>query len=374
MDKYNKKTAFQKWFSAINFKELSKEAQNTIKNFDYYHKKLDFETTLKVLLHAVYEELPSYREITRGFLDKGLCQEVGIDSLSHSSLSRRGTEMKTEVLMEIFLNLVKKVSAQRPSSKTSSLQLIDSTTIPLNKTWFPWAKFRQTKSGIKLHLNLCYLDKDNQYPERFTITNAEEHDRNQFECLINKSEATYVVDRGYFDYKLLDRLHQDGYFFVTRTKSNTRITVLDQFSVEQPQISDGKIVSDQQVILGGGVGYVTERFRLVTLVTNGQKILRLVTNRFDVSANEVADMYQARWQIELFFKHLKQNLTIKQLYSKSEQGAVNQVILTLIATLLTYLVKIELNTKAFLFQLKRAFHYLRFEPETCWLDRYRSSG
>lgn len=101
-------------------------------------------------------------------------------------------------------------------------------------------KFRQTKSGIKLHLNLCYLDKDNQYPERFTITNAEEHDRNQFECLINKSEATYVVDRGYFDYKLLDRLHQDGYFFVTRTKSNTRITVLDQFSVEQPQISDGK--------------------------------------------------------------------------------------------------------------------------------------
>lgn len=99
------------------------------------------------------------------------------------------------------------------------------------------------------------------------------------------------------------------------------------------------------MILGGGVGYVTERFRLVTLVTNGQN-LRLVTNRFDVSANEVADMYQARWQIELFFKHLKQNLTIKQLYSKSEQGAVNQVILTLIATLLTYLVKIELNTKA----------------------------
>ncbi|MFC4720508.1 IS4 family transposase, partial [Enterococcus lemanii] len=267
---------------------------------------------------------------------------MGIDSLSHSSLSRRGTEIQTEVLMEIFGRLVQKVAQQRPSSKTSSLQLIDSTTIPLNKTWFPCAEFRQTKAGIKLHLNLCYLDKDNQYPESFTITNAKEQDRTQLEYFVNKAEATYVVDRGYFDYKLLDRLHHDGYFFVTRTKSNTRITVLDQLSVEQPETIDGQIISDQQVTLGGGVGYVTERFRHVT-------------NRFDVSASEVADMYQARWQIELFFKHLKQNLTIKRLYSQSEQGAINQVILTLIATLLTYLVKIELNTTATLFQLKRAF-------------------
>ena len=224
MDKYNKKTAFQKWFSAINVNECSREAQTTIKKFDYYHKKLDFETTIKILLHAIYEKLSNYREIGRAFMDKRLCQEVSINSLSHSSLSRRGTEIDTNILMEIVTNLVQKVSNKRPSSKTSSLQLIDSTTIPLNKTWFPWAKFRQTKSGIKLHLNLCYLDKNNQYPESFMITNYKEQDRSQFELLVNKTEATYVVDPGYFDYKLLDRLHNDGYFFVTRTKSNTRIT------------------------------------------------------------------------------------------------------------------------------------------------------
>ncbi|MGI6154778.1 MAG: hypothetical protein GX180_13735 [Enterococcus sp.] len=72
MDKYNKKTTFEKWVSAINFNELSEEAQITIKNFDYYHKKLDFETTRKFLLYAVYEELPSYREIGRAFMDKRL--------------------------------------------------------------------------------------------------------------------------------------------------------------------------------------------------------------------------------------------------------------------------------------------------------------
>lgn len=276
--------------------------------------------------------------------------------------------------MEMFTNLVREISKQQPSSKTSSLQIIDSTTIPLNKTWFPWAKFRKTKSGIKLHLNLCYLDKNNQYPESFTITNAEEHDRNQFELLVNKTEATYVVDRGYFDYKLLDRLHHDGYFFVTRTKSNTRITVLDQFPVDNPKMSNGKIISDQQVLLGGGVGYMTERFRLVTILTKGQKLLRIVTNRFDVSAEEVADMYQARWQIELFFKHLKQNVTIKKLYSQSEQGAINQVILTLIATLLTYLIKVKLGLTGTLFQLKRSFHYLMFAPSERWLEKYKPDG
>ena len=185
------------------------------------HKKLDFETTIKILLHAIYEKLPSYREIGRVFMDRRLCREVGIDSLSHSALSRRGTEINTNILMEIVTNLVQKVSNKRPSSKTSSLQIIDSTTIPLNKTWFSWAKFRQTKSGIKLHLNLCYLDQNNQYPESFMITNAKEQDRSQFELLVNKTEATYVVDRGYFDYKLLDRLNNDGCFFVIRSKSNT---------------------------------------------------------------------------------------------------------------------------------------------------------
>ncbi|WP_312541930.1 IS4 family transposase [Enterococcus sp.] len=371
MDKYNVKTSFQKWFSAINFSGLSENSQSLISDFDFYSKKLDFQTTLKVLLHAVYEELPSYREIDRAFLDQRLCKELGIDSLCYSSLSRRAPEIKQEVLMEIFTQLVARISVQQPSSKTTSLQLIDSTTIPLNKAWFPWAKFRKTKSGIKLHLNLCYLDKTNQYPESFTMTNASKHDRNHLEVLVDKTQATYVVDRGYFDYKLLDKLNRDGYFFVTRTKSNTKITILDQIEVADTTTRDGTIISDQQVILGGGVNHVTERFRLVTVLTKGQKILRMVTNHFDVSPNEVADMYQARWQIELFFKHLKQNLTIKRLYSHSEQGAINQVILTLIATLLTYVIKIELNTTATLFQLKRTFHYLMFEPAEEWFKRYR---
>ena len=204
-------------------------------------------------------------------MDERLCREVGIDSLSHSSLSRRWAEINRNILMEIFANLVQKVSTQRPSSKTSSLQLISSTTIPLNKIWFPWAEFHQTKSGIKLHLNLCYLDKNNHYPESFMITNTKQQDRIQFELLVNKTEAIDVVDRGYFDYKLLDRLDNDGYFFVTRKKSSTWITVLEQIVVDHPKTDDSTIISDQQIMLGGGTSYVTGRFRFVTILTKDNK-------------------------------------------------------------------------------------------------------
>ncbi len=137
MDKYNSKTSFQKWISSINFDELSENAKCTIQSFDAYSKKLDFQATLKVLLHAVYEGIDSYREIERAFMNRSLCKEVGIDSICYSSLSRRTAAISQEVLMEIFTRLACKVAEQKPSSKTTSLQLIDSTTLPLNKTWFP---------------------------------------------------------------------------------------------------------------------------------------------------------------------------------------------------------------------------------------------
>lgn len=102
MDKYNAKTTFQKWFSAINFDELSEEAQNWILQFDLYSKKLDFITAIKILLHTVYEELPSFREMDRAFMDRRFCKEIEIESLCYSSLSRKTAEISPDVLMEIF--------------------------------------------------------------------------------------------------------------------------------------------------------------------------------------------------------------------------------------------------------------------------------
>ena len=118
----------------------------------------------------------------------------------------------------------------------------------------------------------------------------------------------------------------------------------------------------------GAQNYLTSRFRLVTIQDQKGKILSFITNRFDCSATEIAEMYKARWQIELFFKHIKQHMTIKKFFSRNEQGVKNQLILAMIASLLTYLIQLETQTNHSIFQIKRLFRYLIFQPAEKWIE------
>lgn len=120
------------------------------------------------------------------------------------------------------------------------------------------------------------------------------------------------------------------------------------------------VISDQLVQLGSTT-YLTSLFRLVTIERKNQSNLRIITNRFDLSAEEIGEVYQSRWQIELFFKHIKQHMTIKTFFSKSEKGVENQVILAMITYLLTLLVKLELGLKQTLFQILRHLRALYYE-------------
>ncbi|MGX7352491.1 hypothetical protein [Enterococcus canis] len=180
MDKYNAKTSFQKWFSAVNFEELSAETQNWISQFDAYSKKLDFTTAIKILLHAVYEELPGFRKMDSAFIDRRLCEEIGIDSLCYSSLSRKTAEISQEVLMEIFIQLTRKAANERPSSKTTSLQLVDSTTIPLNKTCLS---------------NFCEISA---YFRRSCFFNTVYSEKGDVTRLLSRPLLSYFLTRPYF--------------------------------------------------------------------------------------------------------------------------------------------------------------------------------
>ncbi|APZ48768.1 hypothetical protein BW721_03250 [Jeotgalibaca sp. PTS2502] len=174
-----------------------------------------------------------------------------------------------------------------------------------------------------------------------------------------KQIATYIFDRGYLDFERFDQLHWDGYFFVTRVKKNTIVHVLDAFDTSE----SSDVISDQLVALGKQ-NYITSRFRLVTIRRKGRSNLRIVTNRHDLPAEEIGKMYQSRWQIELFFKHIKQHMTIKTYFSKSENGVANQLCLAMIVYLLTLLIKLELNLKQTSFQILRRLRSVQFEPYT----------
>src|SRR5690625_2086407 len=336
MDKNTLKTSFGKWIAPINFKKLSKQVK-TLQQ-DYYTKKLTTEAYLKLMLFAQLHETESLHAMSDAQLDDDLQQELGFEAISAAQLSRKNNEVNPSILATLFLDLVAQIQLFHSQKKAKlPLKIIDSTTLPLNLTNYKWAKFRQTKAGVKIHLRLVFMDKDTVYPDKAVITNAKEHDRNQLEVLVDDQDAMYVFDRGYVDYERFDRMMDDGYFFVSRVKKNAVIREVESFSL--PEVST--VLSDKMVYLGTPQNRTENVFRLLEVVDTKGNTLRLVTNRFDVSADEISEIYRSRWAIELFFKWLKQHIEIKHFYGMSETAIQNQIYIALITYCLHVLIQLR---------------------------------
>lgn len=356
MDKYKTKMTIKKWFSFINLEKLSGKSQIAIQKFDAYTKKLTFNRALKLFLFAINDETNSLRHLEQQLIDPNLKKVIEMEEISYSQLSRAIQALDSSVLMEIFSQLLLLVHQQTEGQTNEKIYLIDSTTFSFSQHSYPWAKFRKTKSGVKLHLKLCFMEEGLLHPEQFEISNAVEHDNDYLDVLVNNSKATYIFDRGYLDFARFDQMDLGGYFFVTRIKKNTITHVLDEFEVKK----DSDIVSDQLVTLGKEEE-TTRPFRVITIQRTGRSDLRLVTNKLKPTAEDIGKMYKSRWQIELFFKHIKQHMTIKTYFSKSEDGVVNQIILAMIVYLLTLLIKLELKLNQTIFQILRVFRTIQFE-------------
>lgn len=165
------------------------------------------------------------------------------------------------------------------------------------------------------------MDKDTTYPDKAIITTAREHDRGQLEVLVDDKEAMYVFDRGYIDYGRFDRMTDDGFFFVSRLKKNAVSRELETF-----RIPDGSpVISDKMVYIGTTQNRSENAFRLFEVMDTKGNQLRMITNRFDIGADEISEIYRSRWAIELFFKWLKQHVSIKKFYGMSENAIQNQI-------------------------------------------------
>jgi len=177
---------------------------------------------LKLLLYAQLHETESLRALSDCVFSEELQNATQLDSISFSQLGRRLNLVPTEFFQTIFLDLVKqihrKTDFQARRKTTTPLKIIDSSTLPLNLNNHKWAKFRKTKSGVKLHLRLVFMEKGHSYPDQSVLTNANEHDRGQLEILVDDKECMYVFDRGYLDYERFDRMTDEGYFFVSRLR------------------------------------------------------------------------------------------------------------------------------------------------------------
>jgi len=367
MDKNTLLSSFGKWVAPINFLKLDEQVQAIQQ--DKYTKKLTTKAYLLLFLHAHLHEKESLRAISAGLLDEDFQKALGLDSISASQLSRKNNDIEPALLALVFFDLVQQIRYYQQGTRFMRLPLkiIDSTTVPLCLTHYRWATFRKTKAGVKLHLRLVFMDKDTVYPEKAIVTPAHVHDHTQLEVLVDEKEVMYIFDRGYVDYERFDRFCDEGIFFASRLKKNAVIRVLQTFSVPE----GSPILSDAMVVMGTPQKRTEHVYRLIETVDSKGNMIRIITNRFDLSAEEMGDIYRSRWVIELFFKWLKQHVRIKNFYGTSEKAVQNQIFMALIAFCLLVLVQLETNAKQSLLQLKRWLEALLWQPYEKWFRRIR---
>jgi len=212
---------------------------------------------------------------------------------------------------------------------------LDSSTIDLCLSLFPWARFRKTKAGIKLH---TLLDLRGSIPSFIAITEAKLHDVNILDELTPAPGAIYVMDRGYLDFERLYAFHQAPAFFVIRSKSNTDLRRL----YSNPVDKDSGVRCDQIVVLGGfytNQSYPERLRRIKFYDAKRDKRLTFLTNQFTLPAATIADLYRCRWQVETFFKWIKQHLRIKAFYGTSENAVKTQIWIAVAVYVLVAIVK-----------------------------------
>ena len=234
---------------------------------------------------------------------------------------------------------------------------LDSTTIDLCLSVFPWAPFRTTKAAVKVH---TLLDLRGNIPTFIHLSDGKLHDVNVLDVLVPEAGAIYVMDRGYVDFERLHAMHQASAFFVTRAKSNTRLRRVYSAQVDR----DTGIICDQTVALVGYYNsrdYPTHLRRIRFKDPESGKTLVFLTNNFVLPAATICALYKARWQNELFFKWNKQHLRIKKFYGTSENAVKSQIWIAVSVYVLVAIVKKRLNLDASLYTLLQIFSLTLFE-------------
>jgi len=238
-----------------------------------------------------------------------------------------------------------------------SLYALDSTTIDLCLSLFPWAKFRKHKAAVKMH---TLLDLHGNIPTFIRITDGKVHDVNILDEILPEAGSFYVMDRGYIDFERLFVFTLCSAFFVVRTKEN----VLLQRRYSHPVDKTTGVRSDHTVILTSfeSASVYPDALRRVSyLDVETKKRFKFLTNNFTLPAHRIAQIYKCRWEVELFFKWIKQNLRINKFYGVSENAVKTQIWIAVSVYVLVAIARKRLGLESSLFQLLQIFSVTIFE-------------
>ena len=257
-----------------------------------------------------------------------------------------------EILFHKALGLHKKGMRKKIEELT---YIIDSTTIDLCLSLFPWAHFRKNKGAVKMH---TLLEANTSIPKCIVVTDGKKHDLKPGKYLANKTPkgSILLVDKAYIDFQWLSKLNLDSRFFVTRAKENMSFKVVKDL----PLNAQSGVVSDQIIALSSQKYPGTMRMVTFNDVVNG-KIYRFITNILHLDAKTISGLYKQRWEIELFFKWIKQNLKIKKFLGRSKNSVLIQIYTALLVYVLTAYIRKFSKTKFSFLQTYRTIKASLFE-------------
>ena len=363
---YNSTTLLANINSMLPLEELTRSTKEL--NTDRYTKYFTTKSLFLVLLTAQIKGWSSLRDIETGFSQyENFLYHLGLKAIPYkSTIADANARIDSEVFAELFRSLVQRVLEQHkavgntPKGLKRIVRAIDSTTIELALSLFDWAKFRTTKGAIKLHTT---FNITSQIPEVVYITEGNINDTKNpiFNSDFDFSDSITIFDRGYHDFAIYNMINQQHGVFVTRLKKGIKYEVIGQ---QKSFCSD--VIRDLKIRLTSDNTYpkYNDDLRLIEYVADDGNYYRFLTNNFKYSALTITNLYKSRWQIELFFKWIKQHLKIKTFFGTSRNAVMNQIWVALIYYTLIKYVMYQCNYKGTALELSRIFRERLFSRGT----------
>ncbi len=361
----NGKYVFSQLFEFVSYNDFLK----CVKKYDGDYKTKHF-SCWKQFLCMSFGQLTHRESLSDTILclraNKPKLYHLGIgQAISKSTLSKANENRDWRIYQDFALILIdhaKKLydgDSQLDVDIKNNVFIIDSSTIDLCLSIYPWAKFRKTKAAVKLHTK---MDARTSIPDFIYISDGKMHDVNVLDFITVIADSFYILDRGYVDYSRLYRLHKAEAFFITRTKKNMDFERMYSAKVDK---STG-VKCDQTIKLKGfytSQDYPEKLRRIKYYDKERDKTLTFLTNNFDLSAMEIALLYKHRWFIEIFFKWIKQHLKIKSFWGRTANAVRTQIWIAISVYVIVLIVKKRLKIEHSIYEILQILSINIFDKE-----------
>lgn len=335
---------------------------------NYEYDKLKTDALFKVFVVAQLKKCESYGEIEEIIrMDKGFQEQLNLKSISASQLSRRINVLPTEWAQAFFLRTVQMLKDLTKNEKGVSpeigrLKVLDSTHLKLPPNLCDWAYVSKGWNVVKMHTRLVIVSDETSFPDKIIPSTGNVGDSEAAKYLVEKTDATYVMDRGYPSNENLYKWIKDNIRFVVRISSAYKFV-----AEENHEITNPNVIRDCKV----QVYYKKDKrpARLLEFKDKDGVLYRLLTTRWDLTAEQIMDIYRYRWTIELFFKWIKQHLRFVKIWSHNPQGIWNQMFLALSAYCLALIILIQSKTKLTLWEVVSKIKMYMFRTYSAFMRR-----